>query len=151
MQIVVPESIIREIQIKGFGEIISNYTSSKSPIQIIGLTRSPTLGFKYRLKTKIEENFNNMINSNWFEVRPHFPSEALIDDIIDFFKNINDKSKLNEFLNIKGRNDPIPSRTDMELIAFSKDISSPIISNDYDITFFAEELFKENLSDDIFP
>ena len=76
MQIVVPESIIREIQIKGFGEIISNYTSSKSPIQIIGLTRSPTLGFKYRLKTKIEENFNNMINSNWFEVRPHFPSEA---------------------------------------------------------------------------
>ncbi len=151
VKIVVPESIIREIQMKGFGEIISDYTSSKSPIHIIGLTRSPTLGFKYRLKTKIEENFNNMINSNWFEVKQYVPPKISIDNITDFFKNIKNKSKLNEFLNKKDRYDPVPSRTDMELIAFSKEISSPIISNDYDITFFADELFEENLSDEIYP
>lgn len=38
----------------------------------------------------------------------------------------------------------------MELIAFSKDIKSPIISNDYDITFFADELFEKGLSDRIY-
>ncbi len=149
--IIVPASIIMEIFNKGFEKIISEYTSSKYPNQITGLTKKLSYVFEYRLQRKVEKNFNNMINSNWFEVRPHFPSEASIDDIIDFFKNINDKSKLNEFLNEKDRYDPVPSRIDMELIAFSKEISSPIISNDYDITFFAEELFEENLSDEIYP
>ena len=38
----------------------------------------------------------------------------------------------------------------MELIAFSKEISSPLISNDYDITFFREELFEKGLSGEIY-
>ena len=62
VKIIVPESIITEIKMKGFGKIISDYTSSKSTIEIIGLKNYPTSGLKYRLKTKIEGNFNKMIN-----------------------------------------------------------------------------------------
>lgn len=38
----------------------------------------------------------------------------------------------------------------MNLIAFSKEKGYPIISNDYDLTFFAEELLKKRLCSEIF-
>ena len=150
VKIIVPESIITEIKMKGFGKIISDYTSSKSTIEIIGLKNYPTSGLKYRLKTKIEGNFNKMINKNWFEVRPYTPQENSIDSIRTFFENIENEEKLQSFLTKKRRENPVPSRTDMELISFSKEISSPIISNDYDITCFAEELLQNGLSDKIY-
>jgi len=58
--------------------------------------------------------------------------------------------KLEEFLTKKRRNAPVPSQVDLELIAFSKDIESPVVSNDYDITFFADELLKRHLSDKLY-
>lgn len=146
IQITVPKSIIIELKKKGFAKIIKEYTDSKYPIQILGLTKKPTKGLRYLLKRRIEKNFNNMINSNWFEIRPYTPKEISVDSIKKFFENIGNKQKLNEFLTKKRRNDPVPSRTDLELIAFSKDIETPIVSNDYDITFFADELFKRKLS-----
>ena len=57
IQIVVPESIIHEIKKKGFEKIISEYTSSKYPMQIIGLSKNLSPAFEYRLKMKIENNF----------------------------------------------------------------------------------------------
>lgn len=57
---------------------------------------------------------------------------------------------LNEFLTIKRRESPIPSEVDLELIAFSKDMDFPIISNDNDITFFAEELYENGFSSKIY-
>lgn len=69
---------------------------------------------------------------------------------MDFFNNIKDKEKLEEFLIKKGRTTPVPSKVDMELIAFSKDIESPLISNDTDIIFFALELYEKKLADRIY-
>ena len=54
------------------------------------------------------------------------------------------------FLKAKHKNKVLPSKEDMELIAFSKKRKSPLISNDYDITFFANELYKKHLSHQIF-
>jgi len=54
IQIVVPESIINEIKKKGFGKIISEYTSSKYPMQIIGLPKNLSPTFEYRMKRKLK-------------------------------------------------------------------------------------------------
>lgn len=42
-----------------------------------------------------------------------------------------------------------PSDEDMMLILFAQDNQAPLISNDWDITFFAEELINENLAYEI--
>lgn len=146
IQVIVPESIIIEIRRKGFEKIISEYTDSSYPSQVLGLPINPSNTFKYRLQRKIEGNFNKMINSSWFEVNKYIPSLNSINSIKSFFENIEDEDKLEEFLTKKNRVDPVPSNTDLELIAFSKDMKAPVVSNDYDITFFAEELFKKDLS-----
>ena len=44
----------------------------------------------------------------------------------------------------------MPSFEDLGLMAFSKEENQPIISNDNDFTFFAEELFKKGLTNKIF-
>ena len=61
----------------------------------------------------------------------------------------NDGYKLNEFFNLKGTNKLSPSDEDMKLILFAKEKKAPLISNDWDITFFSEELTNENLAYDI--
>ena len=54
--------------------------------------------------------------------------------------------KLNEFFNLKNTTELSPSLEDMKLILFSKDKKSTLISNDWDITFFSEELIHKNLA-----
>lgn len=60
--------------------------------------------------------------------------------------NFNDKEKLDEFLDLKNTDKLSPSDEDMMLILFAQDNQAPLISNDWDITFFAEELINENLA-----
>ena len=102
------------------------------------------------MKKKIEDNFYKMINKNWFEIKEYSPNESFIDQIKGFYINFKDIEMLNEFLTIKRRESPIPSEVDLELIAFSKDMDFPIISNDTDITFFAEELYENGFSSKIY-
>lgn len=63
-----------------------------------------------------------------------------------FFKNFNDKEKIKEFLTLKNTKKLSPSDEDMTLILFARDITAPLISNDWDITFFAEELVTNKLA-----
>jgi len=63
--------------------------------------------------------------------------------------NFNDKEKLNEFLDLKNTDELSPSDEDMMLILFARDEQFPLISNDWDITFFVEELINENLAYEI--
>jgi hypothetical protein len=67
-----------------------------------------------------------------------------------FFKHQTNHPNIDEFLKRKHRTNPIPSLTDMKLIGFSGKREIPIITNDCDLTFFAEELLKEGLSNRIF-
>lgn len=63
--------------------------------------------------------------------------------------NFNDEEKLNEFLDLKKTDKLSPSDEDMMLISFAKDKQMPLISNDWDITFFAEELINRKLACEI--
>ena len=63
--------------------------------------------------------------------------------------NFNDKEKLNEFLDLKKTDELSPSDEDMMLILFAREEQVPLISNDWDITFFVEELINENLAYEI--
>lgn len=98
IKITAPKSIINEIKNKGFAKIISDYTNSKYPIQIIGLEKTPTKGFEYLLQRRIEGNFNNMIHSKWFEVKSYTLPETSINSIKNFFETIEDEFKLENFL-----------------------------------------------------
>ena len=51
---------------------------------------------------------------------------------------------------MKNTDELSPSDEDMMLILFAKYKQSPLISNDWDITFFAEELYTKNLAYEIF-
>ena len=53
------------------------------------------------------------------------------------------------FLKAKHKTKIVPSFEDMALIAYSKEKNIPIITNDKDLTFFAEELIKRKLSCEI--
>lgn len=61
-----------------------------------------------------------------------------------------DVEKMNNFLKLKNRSNPLPSNEDLKLILFSKYKNAPLISNDYDITFFVDDLLESNLAYDIF-
>lgn len=150
IKIMVPESVIIELKEKGFESIISEYTASKYPSQILGLPKNLSNTFKYYMQKKLENNFRKMLSSSWFEVKQYSPNSVSIDSIRSFFENIADNRILEEFLVKKGRDDPIPSDVDIEIIAFSKDMGSPVVSNDYDITFFADELFEKDLSNRLY-
>lgn len=63
--------------------------------------------------------------------------------------NFNNKEKLDEFLDLKNTDKLAPSDEDMMLILFAQDNQAPLISNGWDITFFAEELINENLTYEI--
>lgn len=53
---------------------------------------------------------------------------------------------MNDFLSLKNTEKLSPSDEDMMPILFARDEKAPLISNDWDITFFAEELTNENLA-----
>ena len=66
-----------------------------------------------------------------------------------FFMNFNDKNKLNKFYALKHANVLSPSDEDMKLILFAMERNAPLISDDWDVTFFREELSQKNLSYEI--
>lgn len=143
--IVVPDFIILEIKRKGFRKIIEEYMCAGQN-NIVDLPKVHTNAFKFKLRNKIYENFINLQKKDYFIVENYIPDDDLLDNIKSFFKNYNDIEKMNIFLGLKNRDSPLPSEVDLKLILFSKYMEAPLISNDYDITFFAEELFSNNLS-----
>jgi len=72
------------------------------------------------------------------------------DSIEKFFKGLEKHPLIKEFLKAKHKTHIMPSFEDMSLIAYSKEQNIPIITNDKDLTFFARELIKQNLSGEIF-
>ena len=64
--------------------------------------------------------------------------------------NFNDMKKLNEYYQRKHTNVLSPSDEDMSLILFANDIEAPLISEDWDVTFFYDELLNQNLAFEIY-
>ena len=63
--------------------------------------------------------------------------------------NFNDKDKLNEYYELKHTDELSPSDEDMKLILFAMEKNIPLISDDWDVTFFREELVQKNLANEI--
>lgn len=145
--IVVPKFIVDEIKRKSILNIVKEYVFP--PKNIIGLDKNPSYALFYRLNQKVNENFLNLLK-DYFIVENYEPNEEDFILIKSFFMEFDDVEKMNNFLKLKNRSNPLPSNEDLKLILFSKYKNAPLISNDYDITFFVDVLLESNLAYDIF-
>lgn len=148
IEICVPEFIIHEINNKGFPKIVGDYLNDKKNV-IVDVSRNPPHGLTLRLVQKLQNNFKNLQKKDYFHIEEYEPEEKLFDSIKSFFMNFNDKNKLNEFYALKHTDKLSPSDEDMKLILFSMEITAPLISDDWDVTFFRKELAHENLAHEI--
>ena len=146
-KIIIPKFIIKEINNVTFSEIVCRYITEDSRAN--NLTKRPTFLFRVELEGKIRKKFNKLLKKDWLLIEDCIQSKGLTDQITEFFLNLDDY-KLKGFLAKKKKSNPLPSKIDIKLIGFSKESNSILISNDYDITYFASELFKKGLSGKIY-
>lgn len=145
IEICVPSFIINEINHKSIPKIVNDYVEDKRK-PILEWPPKPTYGLVLKLTDRVRNNFENIQKKNYFNVVNYSPDKNSFNSMKSFFKNFNDKEKINEFLTLKNAENLSPSDEDLMLILFARDIQAPLISNDWDITFFAEELANENLA-----
>ena len=145
LKIITSQLTIREIKNKGATKIICDYVLAN---QIENLARKRNHALIARLQYKFENNLKKLENKKWFDIYNFQLDDKDRRPLEDFFLNI-DENTLKKFLRNKDRNTPVPADGDLLLMAFSKKLQSPIVSNDNDFTFFANELFKQNLSSEI--
>ena len=145
VEIRVPEFIIHEINNKGFAKIVDNYLNEKKNI-IVDVSKNPPHGFTLRLVKKLQNNFKNLQKKDYFHIEKYEPEEKLFDSIKSFFRNFNDKTKLNEFYDLKHAEELSPSDEDMKLILFAMKRTAPLISNDWDVTFFKKRISSKKFS-----
>ncbi|WP_458403069.1 hypothetical protein [Methanobrevibacter sp.] len=148
IEIKVPEFIIHEINNKGFPKIVDDYLNDKKNV-IVDVSRNPPHGLTLRLVQKLQNNFKNLQKKDYFHIEEYEPEEKLFDSIKSFFMNFNDKAKLDEFYDLKHVEELSPSDEDMKLILFAMERTAPLISDDWDVTFFREELSQKNLAHEI--
>ena len=148
VKVCVPKFIINEINHKSIPKIVNDYVEDKRN-PILEWPPCPSYGLVLKLTDKVRNNFESLQKKDYFNIVDYCPDKKSFNSIQSFFKNFNEKEKLNEFLNLKNAESLSPSDEDMMLILFAKDIQSPLISNDLDITFFVDELINENLAYDI--
>lgn len=142
VEIKVPEFIIHEINNKGFPKIVDDYLNDKRNV-IVDVSRNPPHGLTLRLVQKLQNNFKNLQKKDYFHIEEYEPEEKLFDSIKSFFMNFNDKDKLNEFYALKHADELSPSDADMKLILFAMEKNAPLISDDWDVTFFKKELVQK--------
>lgn len=145
IKICVPSFIIDEINHKSIPKIVNEYVEDKRK-PILEWPPKPSYGLILRLTDKVKANFENLQKKKYFNVLDYSPDEKSFKSMKLFFKNFNDKEKIKEFLTLKNSKKLSPSDEDMTLILFARDITAPLISNDWDITFFAEELVTNKLA-----
>ena len=146
--IMVPKFIINEINNKGFPKIVNDYLKDNKNV-IVDVSKNQPHGFTLRLVKKLQNNFKNLQKKDYFYIEEYEPEEKLFNSIKSFFINFNDKNKLNKFFALKHTNVLSPSDEDMKLILFAMENNAPLISDDWDVTFFREELSQKNLSYEI--
>ena len=144
----VPKFIIHEIDNKGFPKIVNDYLNDNKNV-IVDVSKNPPHGFTLRLVKKLQNNFKDLQKKSYFHIEEYEPEEKLFDSIKSFFINFNDKNKLNKFYALKHTNVLSPSDEDMKLILFAMEKKVPLISNDWDITFFRQDLVQKNLAHEI--
>ena len=148
IEIRVLEFIIHEINNKGFPKIADDYLNDKKNV-IVDVSKNPPHGFTLRLVQKLQNNFKKLQKKDYFHVEDYEPEKTLFDSIKSFFMNFNDEDKLNEFYALKHTEELSPSDADMKLILFAMEKNAPLISDDWDVTFFKKELAQKNLAHEI--
>ena len=149
IDIIVPKFVKEEIEKKGFYMILEEYLNSKNINQIIGFEKPLNDSFRYNFLIKIRSNFVNFQKNAHVFCLDVLPKSDSLNLLKRFFDEYNDEIKLKEFYARKHSTSLNPSKVDLMLMAISKDIEMPLISNDYDITFFSEELKDKDLVGEI--
>ena len=144
-KIITSQLTMGEIKNKGATKIICDYVLAN---QIENFPRKRNHSLIARLQYKFENNLKKLENKKWFDIYNFQLNDENRKPLEDFFLSI-DENTLEKFLKNKDRNTPVPAEGDLLLMAFSKKIRSPIVSNDKDFTFFANELYMQNLTSEI--
>ena len=147
-KIIIPKFIVDELNKVTFSKIVSDYVSKSR--EVTNLPKNPTFLFRIELEGKIRKKFNAFLSKQWVLLESKLPNKYLITKIEDFYNKLELHPQKQRFLNLKKREKLMPSDIDIKLIAFSKEMGTILISNDYDLTFFADELLENNLSNQIF-
>lgn len=152
LKITAPDSIMNEIKRKGIAKIVSDYLNDPNIMsRIIGLPKKPRPSLALKIQNKVENNLLDLENKHWFSTEKYHPGANELSELEHFFLKQCGTLKMNRLLSFKKRGNINPSYEDLSLISFSNDKKLPLISNDYDITCFADELLNKGLSHDIFP
>ena len=118
-RIIVPHFIIREIERKGYYNIINDYFK--------GIRQSSILA----LMNKLKNNFENLKKNENFLEEYYKPFTELLEAINDAFIDFTDLDNIDEYFMRKHTDIVDPSVEDKKLILFSKEKECPLISNDW--------------------
>ncbi|OGL40358.1 MAG: hypothetical protein A2042_05520 [Candidatus Schekmanbacteria bacterium GWA2_38_11] len=110
----------------------------------LGLARGEKFpeDIEYKLNKKIRQKVTKIQYENWFELdKSYIPDQILLSKIKIFF---NERK-------VSAERKGIPSQNDMCLILYSKNTTTPLISNDSHICNFREDLEKKDYTHKIVP
>lgn len=132
-------TVFDEILRKGIATIIEEYLTEKYRyLKRIGLLRIVIRRFEIRATKSVEE----LRNKDWFCIVDFSPSKRLMEEIKDFYRSLPD-SPAKRILIDKNKAS-YPGDVDISLIIYSKEIDSPLFTNDRDIYEFKRELEANN-------
>ena len=141
--------IIAEIERKGFLAIIDDYLNDENIHRIYNHPKNVDETFKFKLLRKIRNNYKKLRQNDNFLIEEYCPSEELMDSINNAFEKFDSLPNIWKFYSSKSTDCLNPSKEDKMLILFSKEKECPVISDDFDITFFHKELFNLGLVNEI--
>ena len=98
------------------------------------------------LVKKFQSKINKLKNKEWFDVISFPVQEERKMQVKQFYRGLLDNPKMQSHLARKGRKSPIPEGADIPLILFSDEYSTPVLTNDADITEFEQELKEAGFS-----
>lgn len=146
-KIVTIKMVIGELKLKTITTIVSEYL--KTPHRLTGLPRKGRHALRWKLIDAIEKNLDELIEKQWFEVKDYSPDDRQVTNLKQFFLNLTTDQRMIKLMAKKGRSSPIPSSVDNALICCSDNDQCILVSNDFDITCFSEELKNDSLCHEI--
>jgi hypothetical protein len=101
--------------------------------QKLGLARGEqhSHGLEFQITRKARKKVRGLQSAPWFHVNDFWPRNSRIGSL---------RSELQKWFDASPTNDGSPSAVDVALIIYSGDEKLPLVSNDSDITTFAERL-----------
>jgi len=98
-----------------------------------------------RLARKTEEKIRRLQKKSWFSVVEYHAKGIDIERVKNFYESLRGTPKMEEHMRRKRTREPYPSDVDIELLIYSRETGSPILTKDRDFTYFKDELEQRDL------